>query len=254
MSTALARPPDFIKLLAPEIRWQIIKALQLSDHRVQELVELLAQPKNLLSYHLKQLRDETLITFRRSDADRRDFYYSLNIQRLQALYQQAGEELHLASSRGVIDSENIKPYQWTPPKEVLYLCTRNSARSQMAEGLLRYFAGENIHVDSAGSEPSGVHPLAIQVMAEMGIDISQQQSKSMDHFVNRHFDYVITVCDHVREVCPTFPGDLQTIHWSFPDPLLVDEGEQLDAFPATAAELAKRIQYFLTIIQSEHDN
>ncbi|MBZ0307190.1 MAG: ArsR family transcriptional regulator [Anaerolineae bacterium] len=249
MNDILTGPPDFIKLLAPEIRWQIIKALQFSDHRVQELVDLLQQPKNLLSYHLKHLRDEALVTYRRSDADRRDYYYSLNVPHLQTLYQQTGEALHLAS----LGEATTPSYHWTPPVRVLYLCTRNSARSQMAEGLLRYFAKENALVASAGSEPASVHPLAVQVMAEMGIDISQQHSKSLDHYVKQSFDYVITVCDHVREICPTFPGEMTTIHWSFADPVLADDATRLTMFRATAAALANRIQYFMNILQSERE-
>lgn len=240
----MSQTPDFIRLLAPDLRWQIIQTLKRGDHRVNELVAALDQPKNLLSYHLKQLRDEAIIRYRRSDADRRDYYYSLNIARLQALYQQAGQELNIT-----LASEN-QVYRWTPPVRVLYLCTRNSARSQIAEGLLRDLAGENVRVYSAGNEPSGVHPLAVQVMEERGIDIRQQVSSHLDEFVDQEFDYVITVCDHVREVCPTFPG-VQELHWSFPDPVIVDTHQQLDAFRQTAAGLAERTQYFMTIIDSE---
>ncbi|MFP4322725.1 MAG: ArsR family transcriptional regulator [Anaerolineales bacterium] len=236
--------PDFIKLLAPDLRWQIVQTLKRGDYRVSELVAALGRPKNLLSYHLKQLRAEAIITYRRSDADRRDYYYSLNIPRLQALYRQAGQELNIR----VADASPI--YRWTPPVRVLYLCTRNSARSQMAEGLLRHMGGENVRVYSAGSEPAFVHPLAVQVMSERGIDIHHHESNHLDEFVGQAFDYVITVCDHVREVCPTFPGVLEH-HWSFADPAIVDETSQLDAFRQTAEGLAERIAYFMALIDTE---
>src|SRR5688500_7740371 len=103
-------------------------------------------------------------------------------------------------------------------KRVLILCTGNSARSQMAEGLLRHMGGGNFEVESAGVEPSQVRPLAIEAMKEIGIDISGHRSKSVDEFIGQEFDYVITVCDNANESCPTFPGNTQRIHWSFDDP------------------------------------
>jgi ArsR family transcriptional regulator, arsenate/arsenite/antimonite-responsive transcriptional repressor / arsenate reductase (thioredoxin) len=240
----IQRTPDFIRLLAPDLRWQIVQTLKRGDHRVNELVAALDQPKNVVSYHLKQLREEAIITYRRSDADRRDYYYSLNVPRLTALYQQAGQELNIAVA------DESRDYQWIPPVRVLVLCTRNSARSQIAEGLLRHLGGENVQVFSAGSEPSGVHPLAVKVMDERGIDIRHQVSNHLDDFAHLVFDYVITVCDHVREVCPTFPN-VQEQHWSFPDPVIADEDEQLNAFRQTTDGLTERIRYFMTIIDSE---
>src|SRR5450631_3986599 len=103
-------------------------------------------------------------------------------------------------------------------KRVLFLCTHNSARSQMAEGLLRKKAGDHFEVFSAGTEATRVHPLAIAAMSELGIDISHQRSKTLNQYVDEHFDYVITVCDKANENCPLFPGDTQRIHWSFEDP------------------------------------
>lgn len=104
---------------------------------------------------------------------------------------------------------------------VLILCTANSARSQMAEGLLQNLAGERMDVFSAGSKPSHVNPLAIQVMNEQGIDIRSHRSKHLNEFLDQLFDYVITVCDNAAEACPVFPGPAQRIHWSFPDPAAV---------------------------------
>jgi len=128
--------------------------------------------------------------------------------------------------------------------QVLILCTGNSARSQMAEGLLRSFAGAQMDVFSAGSKPSTVNPLAIRAMAEVGIDISQQRSKHLNEFLNQPFDYVITVCDNAAETCPIFPGKAQRIHWSFPDPAAVegDETEKQEAFRHVRDTLAKQFK------------
>jgi arsenate reductase len=101
---------------------------------------------------------------------------------------------------------------------ILILCTGNSARSQMAEGLLRHQAGDRFDVFSAGTNPSKVRPEAIAVMKEIGIDISGHRSKSVDEFLGQEFDYVITACDHANEICPVFPGKTQRLHWSFEDP------------------------------------
>ena len=103
-------------------------------------------------------------------------------------------------------------------KRVLFLCTGNSARSQMAEALLRHLAGEAVESASAGITPKGLHPLAVTAMADMGVDISHQKSKGLDAVLDESWDFVITVCDNASESCPVFPGDTQRVHWSFEDP------------------------------------
>ena len=103
-------------------------------------------------------------------------------------------------------------------KRVLFLCTHNSARSQMAEGLLRHLAGDRYEAFSAGTEATRVRPLAIKAMAELGVDISRQESKTLDRYLGDPFDAVITVCDQAAEACPVFPGAERRLHWSFPDP------------------------------------
>jgi arsenate reductase len=108
------------------------------------------------------------------------------------------------------------------PKRVLVLCTGNSARSQMAEGLLRHDGGPAFEVSSAGTKPSHVRPEAIEAMKEIGIDISGHRSKSVDEFAGQEFDYVVTVCDNAKESCPVFPGRTERIHWSFEDPAAVE--------------------------------
>lgn len=104
------------------------------------------------------------------------------------------------------------------PRRVLFLCTHNSARSQMAEGLLRHLGGERFDAYSAGTEATHVRPLAIAAMAELGVDISAQESKTLDRYLNEPFDLVITVCDDANESCPVFLGARERRHWSFPDP------------------------------------
>ena len=113
-----------------------------------------------------------------------------------------------------------------PKERVLILCTGNSARSQMAEGLLRHDFGDRFDVFSAGTKPSHVRPEAIKVMSELGIDLSGHRSKHVDEFVGQEFSYVITVCDNAKEICPIFPGKTQQIHWSFEDPAGVQGSEE----------------------------
>jgi arsenate reductase len=131
-------------------------------------------------------------------------------------------------------------------KRVLFLCTGNSARSQMAEGLLRHEAGNRFQVFSAGTIASFVRPQAIEVMSEIGIDISRHRSKSLDEFLAESFDYVITVCDHANQRCPVFSGPATRLHWSVEDPVINgSEDEQLDAFRHARDDLAERIRHFL---------
>ena len=135
----------------------------------------------------------------------------------------------------------------TDPIRVLILCTGNSARSQMAERLLRHDGGDTFAVESAGIEPSFVRPEAIKVMREIGIDISGHRSKSIDEFAAEAFDYVITVCDNAKQNCPIFPGPAQRIHWSIEDPAAVDGAEQtrLAAFRAARDDLRERLLKFI---------
>lgn len=131
-------------------------------------------------------------------------------------------------------------------KKVLILCTGNSARSQMAEGLLRHIAGDRFEVESAGTIASFVRPQAIAAMAEIGIDISNHRSKCLDEFLGTPFDYVITVCDNANESCPVFPGPAKRIHWSFDDPAdaVGSSEEQLAVFRRVRDEIRERLAAF----------
>jgi len=129
-------------------------------------------------------------------------------------------------------------------KRVLILCTGNSARSQMAEGLLRHMGGGRFEVESAGTHPGRVRPEAVEAMREVGVDISGHRSKSVDEFAGREFDHVITVCDHAREHCPVFPARTERVHWSFDDPAAAegDEAARLAVFRRVRDEIEARLR------------
>jgi len=132
-------------------------------------------------------------------------------------------------------------------KRVLFLCTGNSCRSQMAEGFLRHMAGDKFEVFSAGVKPTQVNPLAIKVMVEVGIDISKHKSKSAMEFIGQQFDYVITVCDNAKQTCPVFPGKYEKIHWDLEDPAEAQgsEEERLAFFRRIRDEVKNNILAFI---------
>lgn len=239
----MQRPPEFIKLLANDVRWGLLKALTTSDHQVNELVTLLDQPMNLVSYHLKKMRDDALVTTRRSEADGRDIYYSLDLDRLREMFLEAGNALHPSLGQPSF----LRAGARMRLRRILFVCTHNSARSQMAEGLMRHLSGGSLFVRSAGSQPTHIHPEAIRTMDAFGIDIRDQTVHHLSDYAAEPFDYVVTVCDNAREVCPTFPGGGVHLHWGFPDPAAVrEETLRAEAFRATASRLKSRIEYFLS--------
>ncbi len=132
----------------------------------------------------------------------------------------------------------------TQRSRVLFLCTHNSARSQMAEGLLRHLAEDRFEVHSAGTEATHLRPLAIRVMEEDGVDISGQESKTLDRYLGEPFDYVVTVCDDANEACPFFPGAANRLHWSFEDPSKAEgsEEERLEVFRSVRDRIGERIE------------
>lgn len=253
MDGLLIPPPEVLKLAGHPIRWSILTRLARSDYRVQELVAFLQLPQNLVSYHLRQLRAGNLVTERKSSADERFVYYSLDLEQFRVLYVQAGSQLHPA----LIDpgTENQPGNVPHTPLRVLFLCTENSARSQMAEALLRHLSHGTIEACSAGSQlAEQVHPLAIRLMERIGIDMNQARPKHFDMFLGQHFDAIVTVCDRVREVCPVFPDDPERIHWSFADPALAEGSEEIrsQVFEQTSLQLATRIRLLITLLEKEH--
>ena len=129
-------------------------------------------------------------------------------------------------------------------KSVLFICTGNSARSQMAEGLLRHMAGDEYEVSSAGTEPGGIHPRTVEVMKELGVDLAGHTSKDLGPFLGRKFDFVITVCDRAKQHCPVFPG-AEPIHWGFDDPVDAPADRQLETFRRVREEIAQRLRLFV---------
>jgi protein-tyrosine-phosphatase/DNA-binding transcriptional ArsR family regulator len=239
-------PPEFLQLAGHPLRWRLLSELSRSDRLVGELTALVGEPQNLVSYHLGKLRDGRLVSARRSSADRRDTYYGLDMTRIGGLLSAAGGALHpgLRLAPPTRDDAAIAPVR------VLFLCTGNSARSQMAEGLIRAKSGGAVEAFSAGSQPRPLHPNAVRAMREAhGLDLAGHTSKHPDVFAGQSFDWVISLCDRVREVCPEFPGLPETIHWSLPNPVT---GEPDDVtyplFQQTAAELATRIDFLLAVL------
>lgn len=233
--------------LAHELRWQLLQALAYSDRRVHELVELVDRPMNTVSYHLGQLRQHALAQEHRSAADARDVY-SVDLDKLRHLYFAAGGAIH--PSLDATEPEPSAGADTLSPTRILFLCTHNSARSQMAEAIARTCSKGRIESFSAGTEPGVVNPYAIRAMEAMGMDIRDQRSKHLDEFLGQNFHYVITVCDSAREACPVFPGDPARIHWSFPDPSAAEgsDAEKLRVFQETARQLTNRINHLLVLI------
>jgi protein-tyrosine-phosphatase/DNA-binding transcriptional ArsR family regulator len=240
-------PPEFLQLAGHPLRWQLLGELARSDRTVHDLTGLVGEAQNLVSYHLGKLREAGLVSTRRSSADGRDAYYTADLTRISELLTATAGALHpgllLTPPSGGSDGPGTVT--------VLFLCTGNSARSQMAEALTRDRCGGAVQAYSAGSRPKPLHPNAVRVMRdEHGVDLAGHESKHVSVFADQHFDWVISLCDRVREVCPEFPGDPETIHWSIPDPAAgqADDEASYPAFQQTAAELETRIGFLLAVL------
>jgi protein-tyrosine-phosphatase/DNA-binding transcriptional ArsR family regulator len=241
-----ASPPAFLRLAGDPLRWRLLSELARSDRRVRELTGLVGQPQNAVSYHLGRLRDGGLVSMRRSSADGRDSYYRIELNRCGQLLAATGAALHpgLGGAAALVTRPHGKV-----PVRVLFLCTGNSARSQIAEAFLSQLAGGRVEAASAGSHPKPLHPNAARVMRAYGIDLTDARSKHLDEVIGRRFDYVITLCDKVREVCPELPGHPEPIHWSIPDPAAAGTGEaSYPAFRDVAADLHTRIGFLIQAI------
>jgi ArsR family transcriptional regulator, arsenate/arsenite/antimonite-responsive transcriptional repressor / arsenate reductase (thioredoxin) len=244
MSTESVTLPGFMRLAGHPVRWRLLGELARGDLRVGELCARVELPQNLVSYHLARLREARLVSRRRSAADGRDGYYLLDLGRCGELLADTGGALHPALR---LVTPPAAPLRRGRRKRVLFLCTGNSARSQIAEALLQRLSAGAIEPRSAGSHPKPLHPNAVRVMRERGIDIEGWRSKHLSEFTRSRFDYVVTLCDRVREVCPEFPDHPDMIHWSLPDPAREGstDAETYPAFQRTADELATRIPFLL---------
>jgi ArsR family transcriptional regulator, arsenate/arsenite/antimonite-responsive transcriptional repressor / arsenate reductase (thioredoxin) len=240
-------PPEFLQLVGHPLRWRLLEQLSRSDRRVHELTGLVGEAQNLVSYHLGKLREAGLVSMRRSSADGRDAYYAAELRHVGAMMSATAAALHPGLRATAPSGQPARP----DPVTVLFLCTGNSARSQIAEALIRARSGGAVTAHSAGSHPKPLHPNAVRVMREQhGIDLSSSESKHLSVFADQPFDWVISLCDRVREVCPEFPGDPQTIHWSIPDPAAgaADDESSYPAFQRTAEELDTRIGFLLAVL------
>jgi protein-tyrosine-phosphatase/DNA-binding transcriptional ArsR family regulator len=249
-SRPTADAPRFLRLAAHPVRWRLLRELVHSDRAVWELTQLLGERQSLVSYHLGQLRAGGLVRARRSSADGRDSYYAVDLARCGEQLQAAGGALHPALWLEPLPSTPPSPARSRRRLRILFLCTGNSARSQMAEALLDRMSEGTIEAASAGSNPKPLHAHAVRVMKKRGIDIHANRTKHLDEFLSRRFDFVITLCDRVREVCPEFPSHPDLVHWSVPDPALEGPSDQatLPAFERTARELETRIGYLLHLL------
>ncbi len=241
-------PQEFLQLAGHPLRWRLLAQLARSDRMVSELMDLVGEPQNLVSYHLAKLRDAGLVSARRSSADRRDAYYTVDLTRVGDLMSETGGALHPGLRLTPPSRGNASPGKVA---KVLFLCTGNSARSQMAEALARARSNGAVKAYSAGSHPKPLHPNAVRVMRDdHGIELAGHRSKHLDRFAGQRFDWVISLCDRVREVCPEFPHRPDTVHWSIPDPAAgqTDDDASYPVFRQTASELDTRIGFLLAAI------
>ena len=229
-----SHPPVLFQLAGHPIRWRLLAELAASDRRVRELTAAVGEPQNLVSYHLRLLRSGGLVASHRSAFDGRDSYYGLDLEQHGPLF----------AATGAFTASDAPT---TRPLRVLFLCTGNSSRSQIAEALVERLSDGAVRAWSAGSKPKTLHPNAVRVMAARGIDISRNETKSLDRFTEERFDLVITLCDKVREVCPEFPDTPDALHWSVPDPALAPgrDDETYAVFERTAVDLEARITFLL---------
>lgn len=245
-------PPAFLRMAAHPVRWRLLTELAGSDRRVRELCGLLDRPQSLVSYHLARLRSHGMVARRRSSADGRDSYYLLDLASCARLLAASGGALH-PGLRLDLPSRRPSPVRGRRRTRVLFSCTGNSARSQIAEALAERLSGGAIDAVSAGSHPKPLHPNAIRVMREHGIDLAGRQSKALTELAGQRFAHVVTLCDRVREVCPEFPGHPRLVHWSIPDPAREGgtDAETYPAFQQTAAELMARIGFLIDVIEHQ---
>jgi ArsR family transcriptional regulator, arsenate/arsenite/antimonite-responsive transcriptional repressor / arsenate reductase (thioredoxin) len=244
--SASAAPPEFLQLAGHPLRWRLLDELARSDRMVHELTGLVGEPQNLVSYHLGKLRLGRLVSARHSSADRRDTYYTLDLARVGSLLSATGAALH----PGLRLVSVARDGALKSPVRVLFLCTGNSARSQMAEALAKALSGGTIKAYSAGSEPKPLHANAVRVMRKkFRLDLTGHATKHLDVFAGKKFDWVISLCDRVREVCPKFPGHPETVHWSIANPVTGEPDDiTYPLFERTAAELKTRIGFLLAVV------
>lgn len=252
-ATDSAAPP-FARLAGHPLRWRLLAELATSDLRVRELVERLDQPQNLVSYHLRLLRDGGLVTAARSSHDRRDTYYHLDLDRCAHGLAATGVALHPALRMAV-----QPPEQTTGAgARVLFVCTGNSARSPIAEALLRHRTAGRIAVASAGTSPRDrIHPEAVRVLLDrFGLDIRDHAPRSVDEVAGSGrggFDRVVTLCDKARAHLPDRAG-WRRAHWSVPDPAAAPGRGQHADFASTAVDIDARVRHLIPTLDTRRSS
>ncbi len=245
-TTKPAGVPLLMRMAAHPLRWALLTTLAAGDHRVRELAAIVDEPQNLISYHLRLLRSARLVEARRSSFDGRDSYYHLDLVQCAAAFGDAAVAIHPALAFRT--NTRLKA-----DGSVLFLCTGNSARSPMAEALLRRHCHGRIRVASAGSHPKPrLHPNAIRVMREeYGIDLGRRRPKSLTAVAGQRFDYVVTLCDKAREFPREHHCETET-HWSLPDPSVAMA--TYAQFRVVATELDTRIGFLLPVLAHAAEN
>ncbi|WP_142282341.1 helix-turn-helix domain-containing protein [Mycobacterium sp. IEC1808] len=238
-ATKRAEVPPLMQMASHPVRWALLAELAEGDHRVRELAAAVDEPQNLVSYHLRLLRSAGLIDARRSNFDARDTYYHLNLSRCAAEFAGAATALHPALA---------PPAATRPAGSVLFLCSGNSARSPMAEALLRKKGGGRIRAASAGSHPKPqMHPNAVRIMRDLyDIDLGGRP-QPLAAVARGRFDCVITLCDKVREYAREH-GVVTAMHWSLPDPSAAVGRASYPEFRRVASELNDRIDFLLPVL------
>ena len=242
-----------MRLLANPLRWRLLRELVHSDRAVRELTELLGERQSLVSYHLRLLRAGGLVRARRSSADGRDSYYTVDLAGCREQLQAAGGALHPGLGLAAAPPP-ARRSQDAPGRRlrVLFLCTGNSARSQIAEALLESMSEGRVAAASAGSHPKPLHPNAVRV-DEGSRDRHQRRTgpNPSTSSPRSPLTVVVTLCDRVREVCPDFPSHPDLVHWSVPDPVLAgpDDRATVPAFEQLATELETRIGFLLRLLE-----
>jgi protein-tyrosine-phosphatase/DNA-binding transcriptional ArsR family regulator len=243
-SADVAGLPEFVRLVSHPLRWRLVAELARSDLRVRELVTIVDEPQNLVSYHLRLLRDGGLVACRRSSFDARDSYYHLDLNRCAQALAGVGAALHPAL-RMVPAPDS--PRRRSGRSSVLFVCSGNSARSPIAEALLRHRAGSRVRVSSAGTRPKDRIPHhVVRVLREQyGIDIEGQVPRPLDFARDRRFDRVITLCDKARESLPDAEYG-PCAHWSIADPAASKDGRSTySRYASAAAEIDTRVRHLL---------
>jgi protein-tyrosine-phosphatase/DNA-binding transcriptional ArsR family regulator len=240
-ATERAEVPPLMQMASHPVRWALLAELAGGDHRVRELAAAVDEPQNLVSYHLRLLRGAGLIDARRSNFDARDTYYHLNLARCAAEFAAAATALHPALAP--------EPAVGSAARSVLFLCSGNSARSPMAEALLRTKGRGRIRAASAGSHPKPqIHPNAVRIMRDLyGIDLRGTRPQPLAAVARRRFDCVITLCDKVREYADEH-GVATAMHWSLPDPSAAAGRASYPEFRRVASELNDRIEFLLPVL------